>query len=170
MVKPLDDICVGDLDGFPLVKGRILDKIAKERVFEILYDKAEDAYIFIERCDSYFAVVLTRDELRALAEELIDVTGDGHQLRLPGVLYVPKYGICRYRADGTRVWYTGPKCSQKVETDSVIRVNPTTLFPAEAWNASNRVDAEERRGMVENVSPFHPGEWRVEELPQSEGA
>lgn len=50
----------------------MLDALEKETIFAI--EKKGDLFEFTEQCDLYFSCMLSRDQLRILAQELIDIS------------------------------------------------------------------------------------------------
>lgn len=50
----------------------MLDRLDNERIFSIYKDG--DGFIITEECDGYFEVRLKADELRRLAEEIIELS------------------------------------------------------------------------------------------------
>lgn len=45
-----------------------LDRLEDDRIFSVDHD--DDGFVFVEKCDSYFEVRLTRAEFVALIEEM----------------------------------------------------------------------------------------------------
>lgn len=60
-------------------KEPILDKLAGERVFTA-FPLANGMFRFRENCDDYFSVDLTKDEVMALAQELMSMAITGVDL------------------------------------------------------------------------------------------
>ncbi len=56
----------------------ILNKLFEDRVLkvDIMNRHSETTYNFSEACDYWFSVELTKDEVRKLSQELLDLIGD----------------------------------------------------------------------------------------------
>lgn len=60
-----------------IVRGPILDRLRPDRNFtgnRVFYidQISDDRFVIVEACDEYFSEQLSRDELKALGQEIID--------------------------------------------------------------------------------------------------
>lgn len=56
--------------------GAILDKLSNDSIFDIELDKDDTELWLVEGCDSWYSSCLIKDEVLALAYELINIAGN----------------------------------------------------------------------------------------------
>ncbi len=65
------DINMGD-EKFPINFHRVYDAVARARIFEIKHKDSK--FVLKEACDYYHELTLTPEQLKALGEELIEIS------------------------------------------------------------------------------------------------
>lgn len=59
--------------------GSVLNRLVKERVFEI--KQYGESFEIVECCDNYYSISVTREELRSLGQDILELASNGEEIR-----------------------------------------------------------------------------------------